>query len=297
MSMQIEVDRLTLRYGPTAAVDDLSFTFAGGKIHGLLGRNGSGKTTLLSVIAAYRKATTGEVRIDGRSVFENAEAVRRLCFIRGAGDTVEHCYPEDRLSDALALAAAFRPSWDPGYAAELVARFGLSTSTRLSALSRGQRSAVGIVLGLASRTELTIFDESHVGLDAPSRYAFYDALLAEHMAHGRTFVISTHLIEEVSSLFEDVVIIDHGRLVLHEHVDTLHSRGATVTGAAEAVDRFTTHRTVLAEKQLGPTKQSTIYGTLDECDRAAAREQGLELGPVGLQDLFVHLTGTREDER
>lgn len=294
MSMRIEVDRLTLRYGTTTAVDDLSFSLEGGKIYGLLGRNGSGKTTLLSVLAAYRKATSGEIRVDGRSVFENADAVRRICFIRGAGDTVEHCYPEDRVSDALEFAAAFRPGWDAGLAATLVERFELPTRRRLGALSRGQRSAVGIVLGLASRARLTIFDESHVGLDAPSRYAFYDALLAEHTEHARSFVISTHLIEEVSALLEEVVIIHGGRLVLHEEVETLRTRGAAVTGAAEAVDRFTAGRTVLAEKRLGPTKQTTIYGALDDRDRAAVREAGLEVGPVALQDLFVHLTEAGE---
>ena len=110
-------------------------------------------------------------------------------------------------------------------------------------------------------------------------------------------MISTHLIEEVGSLFEDVVMIHDGRLLLHEHADTLHSHGATVTGAAEVVDAFTKGRNVLAEKQLGPTKQTTIYGVLDERDRAAACEQSLELGAVGLQDLFVHLTGAQEDER
>lgn len=297
MSIRIEVDRLTLRYGSTVAVDDLSFTLGGGKIHGLLGRNGSGKTTLLSVLAAYRKATAGEIRIDGRPVFENAEAARRICFIRGAGDTVEHNFPQDRVSDALAFAGALRPSWDARYAAELVERFNLPPRARLESLSRGQRSAVGIVLGLASRAPLTIFDESHVGLDAPSRYAFYDALLAEHMAHARTFVISTHLIEEVGSLLEEVVIIDAGRLVLHEQADTLRQRGAAVTGAADAVDDFSAGRTVLAEKRLGPTKQAVVYGALDERDHASARAAGLELGPVALQDLFVHLTQLRENER
>jgi ABC-2 type transport system ATP-binding protein len=297
MSMRIEVDHLTLRYGRTTAVDDLSFTLGGGKICGLLGRNGSGKTTLLSVLAALRKATAGDVRIDGRSVFENAEAVRGICFIRGSGDTVEHCFPDDRVEDALAFAAAFRPRWDSAYAAELVHRFKLTTRARLGALSRGQRSAVGIVLGLASRAPLTIFDESHVGLDAPSRYVFYDALLAEHMDRARSFVISTHLIEEVASLFEEVVIIDNGRLVLHEQADALRAHGAAVTGSLTAVDRFTAGRTVLAEKQLGPTKQATIYGVLDERDRAAAHAAGLELGPVGLQELFVHLTAAPEDGR
>ena len=81
-------------------------------------------------------------------------------------------------------------------------------------MSQGQRSALGVILGLASRCPLTIFDESYLGMDAPSRYAFYDELLADYLAYPRTIVLSTHLIEEVSSLFEEVVIIDRGRLLI-----------------------------------------------------------------------------------
>lgn len=293
--MRIEIDHLTLRYGDVTAVDDLSLDLAGGKVYGLLGRNGSGKTSLLSVLAAYRKATAGEVRVDGRPVFENAAAVRQICFIRGAGDTVnEHFWPDDRVQHALRIGRLFRPHWDQAYADKLLERFGLSRRARTSQLSRGQRSALGIVLGLASRAPLTVFDESYLGLDAPSRYAFYEELLADYMAHPRTFVISTHLIEEVSPLLEEVVIIDKGRLLLHEDADTLRSQGAAVTGPAEAVDRFAAGRTVLGQKSLGPTKQATVYGSFDDRDYACAREAGLELGPVALQDLFVFLTGQKE---
>lgn len=293
MTMTIEVRDLVLRYGDLTALDRVSFRLDAGKIHGLLGRNGSGKTSLLSVIAAFRRATSGEVCINGEPVFENPDVVRDLCFIRGAGDTVEHDWPADRVKDALAFAATFRPAWDADYAAALVDRFQLSPKKRIGQLSRGQRSALGVTLGLASRAPLTVFDESYLGMDAPSRYAFYDELLADFMANPRTFIISTHLIEEVSSLFEEVVIIDKGRLVLHEPADELRARGASVTGPAEAVARFAEGLTILGDKQLGPTRSVMVYGELDNGQLAAARDAGLELGPVALQDLFVHLTEAR----
>jgi ABC-2 type transport system ATP-binding protein len=85
------------------------------------------------------------------------------------------------------------------------------------------------------------------------------------------------------------VIIDKGRLVLQEETEALRARGADVT-AAEAVDSFVAGRTVLRERQLGRTKSAMIYGGLDEHHRRQARNAGLDLGPVALQDLFVHLT-------
>jgi len=222
----IAVENLTLRYGAVTALDDLTFTLEDGRIYGLLGRNGSGKTSLLSVLAAFRKATAGRVRIGGHDVFENPVATRQICLVRETGITVEPDWTAERVSDALAFARALRSSWDADYAATLVDRFGLSPGARLQGLSRGQRSALAITIGLATRVPVTLFDEPHLAMDAPSRYAFYDELATDFAAHPRTVILSTHLIEEVSTLLEEVVIIDHGRLVLHDEAERLRSYGA-----------------------------------------------------------------------
>jgi ABC-2 type transport system ATP-binding protein len=110
------------------------------------------------------------------------------------------------------------------------------------------------------------------------------------MAHPRTIIVSTHLIEEQSPLFERVLIIDGGKLLLEEDLDDLRSRGTSVTGPADIVDDFVVGLTVLGEQRLGPTKSAMVYGHLDDAHLRAARVAGLELGPVGVQDLFVHLT-------
>jgi ABC-2 type transport system ATP-binding protein len=285
--MRIETKDLRLRYGSTTALDGLNITLEAGKIYGLLGRNGSGKTSLLSVLAAFRKQSSGTVLIDGEPVFENGRITRQVCLIRTNVDTLGQYA---RVEAALEFAGQLRPNWDADYATSLLERFNLPAGKAIGALSRGQRSALGTVLGLAARTPVTLFDESHLGMDAPTRHAFYDALLSDFIAHPRTFVISTHLIEEVGSLFEEVVIIDEGRLVLHDNVDTLRSRGVAITGPAAAVDRIVNGHTLLGERELGPTKSATIYGPIDDELRERARTAGLELGPVGLQDLFAHLT-------
>jgi ABC-2 type transport system ATP-binding protein len=287
MSASIEIDHLRLNYGNVTALDDLTLTLPGGRIYGLLGRTGSGKTSLLSVLAAFRKATSGTVRVQGQPVFENSRITSQICLIREAGDTVDK---SDPVEDALKLAEHMRPRWDTDYAASLVDLFQLPMRTHIGDLSRGQRSLLGIILGLASRAPLTMFDESHLGMDSPSRYAFYDALLADFMAHPRTIIISTHLIEEVASLLEQVAIIDKGRLVLFEETESLRARGVTVTGPADAVDDFVAGLTVLDEKSLGRTKLAMVYGILDDRLLTQAHNTGLDLGPIALQDLFIHLT-------
>jgi ABC-2 type transport system ATP-binding protein len=287
MTLHTEATGLQLRYGDVTALDDLSFSLPGGRIYGLLGRNGSGKTSLLSVLAGFRKASGGTVLIDGQPVFENSRITRQVCLIRETGDTGDR---DDRVHEALYTAARLRPGWDGDYADALVERFQIPRRKKLGELSLGQRSALGMIFGLAARAPVTLFDESHLGMDAPSRAAFSDELLADFMARPRTVVISTHLIDELSPLFEEVLIIDNGRLVLQDEAEALRARGAAVTGPAEAVDRFVAGRTVLRERQLGRTKSAMVYGGLDERMRRQARDAGLDLGPVALQDLFVHLT-------
>ncbi|MFV2083751.1 MULTISPECIES: ATP-binding cassette domain-containing protein [Micromonosporaceae] len=288
----IETRNLTVRYGDTVAVDSLDLTLVPGKIYGLLGRNGSGKTSLLAVLSAFRAATSGTARIGGADPFENAAIMSQITFVRDRVDAQD----TDRVSCILDLAATLRPNWDADYAARLVERFDLPMRKRLNGLSRGMKSALSVTLGLAARAPLTIFDEAYLGLDAPSRYAFYEEVLNDYLAHPRTIVLSTHLIEEVGSLFEEVVVLHRGRLVAHEETETLRARGTAVTGPAAAVDAFVTGRTVLGSQQLGGTRSTTVFGAVDDGDRAAARAAGLELGPIGLQDLFVHLTADTTDK-
>ena len=292
----VQAENLRLAYGRKAALDGVSFELAPERIYGLLGRNGSGKTSLLSVISAFRRQTAGTVRVFGEPVFENPVAAERVAFM-GAGPGI---IPEEyRVKAALHEARLLRATWDEAYARQLLELFDIPEGKPISALSRGKKSALGVVIGLASRAPLTIFDETHLGMDAPSRQLFYDSLLADFMAHPRTFLLSTHLIDEVRSILETVLIIQRGKLLLQDNVETLLSRGVALTGPAEAVDRFSASLetgpagplTIIGERQLGPTKSVMLYGVLPEDERAAARAAGLNLEPLQLQELFIHLTG------
>jgi ABC-2 type transport system ATP-binding protein len=294
-ALTLRTENLSVRFAGVPALDRLDLRLAPGKIHGLLGRNGSGKSTLAAVLAGFRRPDEGRVLIEGGDLgtaqepYENAVVTSRVCLIRESGDRPESV----SVKQAISLAAALRPYWDAELAGDLLDRFEVPLNKKIQKLSRGKKSALGVVLGLASRAPLTIFDESYLGMDVPSRNLFYDALLADYTEVPRTFVLSTHLVSEVSAMLEEVVILDNGRLVTQSPVDSLRGRGASIVGPAAAVDKFTVGFTVLAEERLGGTKSTTVLGDLDQALLADATAAGLEIGPVGLQDLFVHLTGAR----
>lgn len=291
--MRIDIRNVQQTFNETTALDNLTLELEGDKIIGLLGRNGSGKSTLLNIIAAFRKPTSGEVLIDGEPVFENEKAMQKIALIRESGDTVED---SEKVSEALRIAEYLRPNWNNDRALELLDKFEVSMKSKINALSRGRRSGLGITLGLAANADLTMLDETYLGLDAPSRYVFYDELLNEFMERPRMFIISSHLIEEVARVLEDIVIIDQGKLLLHDSHENLASRGAAITGHEDDVNAFIQGREVIGERQLGRTRSAMVYGDINEAFASEAKAANLDVEPLGIQDLFVYLTQSKGGE-
>jgi ABC-2 type transport system ATP-binding protein len=288
MTTIVDVRSVTKRFGPVTAVDDVSFRLEEGKIYGLLGRNGAGKTTLMSLLTGQEFASRGDIRVFGENPVENARVLERVCFIKESQK-----YPDDfKVKHVLRMAPRFFPHWDQAFADQLVADFRVPLDRRMKKLSRGQFSAVGVIVGLASRAPLTFFDEPYLGLDAVARQLFYDRLLADYAEHPRTVVLSTHLIDEVSDLLEHVLVIDEGRLLVNSPADELQGSATTVVGGRDAVASFVGTREVLHRDGIGGLVSLTVAGLSPE-ERTAAKAAGLELGPVSLQQLIVRLTTGR----
>ena len=284
--MNIKAENLHLSYGNHVALKNINFEINRNKIYGLLGRNGAGKTSLLSLIASFREPTSGRITINGEEPFENARIMEQVHFLYNKNYQEE----SDNVTEILEDVEMFRPNFDKEYAHYLVDRFKLDRQKPVKKFSKGMQSALNVIIGLSSRVPITIFDEVYLGMDAPSRDIFYKELLKEQENHPRIFILSTHLVSEMEYLFDEVLIIKNGMLLLHEEFDTLVARGATITGNAELVDEFVRSKKQLNVETLGRTKAVTILGELTELEKREARDAGLEVAPVSLHDLFIHLT-------
>jgi ABC-2 type transport system ATP-binding protein len=291
MTTVVEVNGLTKRFGKFTAVDDVNFSIEENTIYGLLGRNGAGKTTMMQLLTGQQFASEGSIRVFGQSPVENAAVLGNICFIKES-----QAYPDDfKPKHVFESAPWFFQNWDAEFAARLISEFRVPLNRRIKKLSRGQLSAVGVIVGLASRAPLTFFDEPYLGLDAVARQIFYDRLLEDFGEHPRTVILSTHLIDEVSALLEHVLVIDDGKLIIDENADTLRGSATTVSGTKSAVDAFVGDRTVLHREGIGGLSSVTVE-KLDASDRRAAASTGLELGPVSLQQLIVRKTSIPESE-
>jgi ABC-2 type transport system ATP-binding protein len=174
------------RYHSHVAVDRVSCDLDGPSITGLLGRNGAGKINLLRLLADQELPSAGQVRVLGGDPARDATVARQLVLVRE-----DQAFPDFKVHDALRAVSLFHPHWDRELADTLLGEFDLPPRRPIKHLSRGMRSALGIVLGLAARAPVTLFDEPYSGMDATARRLFYDRLLAQYTEHPRTFVLST----------------------------------------------------------------------------------------------------------
>jgi ABC-2 type transport system ATP-binding protein len=258
----------------------------------------------LQVLAGHLLPTSGGAEVFGRTPFEDATTMRRTCLVREG-----QRYPDGyRVHHVLRAAALCFPRWDAANAARLVAEFELPTGRSMTKLSRGMLSAVGVVVGLASRAPLTLFDEPYLGLDAVARQRFYDHLLADVAAEPRTVLLSTHLIDEIADLLEYVVVIDRGRVVVQGEADALRREAVVLTGPAPEVEAAvdaaiggrdsrsvvdgsvidrTVDAAVLARERLGGTTRAIVRLGAGPAPMPSAT---VRVEPLSLQRLVVHLT-------
>ena len=277
-------------YGKKQVLHDLDLTIEPGKIYGLIGRNGAGKTTLLGILTGQNTMNAGSVTYGGAPVWENQAALDDICFSRELSPTILFGQNNTKVKDYLRSAACFLPHWDKEYAERLVREFHLEGKKRICQLSKGQMSMVTIVLALASMAPLTILDEPAAGLDVVARERLYQLILEDYARTNRTFLISTHIIEEAAGVFERVIILDEGHILENCPTEDLVSQFAYVSGYQEAVDRACQGVTVLQSQHMGRHLTCAVRGDMDRLARQAESED-VDVAPMNLQKVFVALCG------
>ena len=281
---------LVKAYGHNEVLHNVNLEIEKGKIYGFIGRNGAGKTTLLSVASGQNPATSGEITVNGMPVWENQEARDIICFSRELNPMNGNGANTTKVKDYLKAAAIYMPKFDKAYADELVKAFGLDTKKRISKLSKGMMSMVTIIVALASKADYTFLDEPVAGLDIVAREKFYKILLDDFAATGRTFVISTHIIEEAADVFEEVIMIDQGNILLKKNTNDLIESVVHVSGKEEEIDSIIADRKVYNTEKIGRSKGATIALKDGEIE-LDTKGYDVSVQPMSLQQIFVAMCG------
>ncbi len=286
--MSIEIKNVVKKFGKNTAINGISLRIEEGKIYGLLGRNGAGKSTLLNIISNRIYMNDGEILIDGEQATENPKAQSKIYLM-----SERNMYPSSmEIGEMIKWTKRFYPDADTEKAKEISKRFNLDLKKTFGSLSTGYRSIAKFVMAISSNAKYTLLDEPVLGLDANHRDLLYKIILKEYSESQRTIVIATHLIEEITSLLEEVVIINNGKVVELDSVEHLLSRGYTATGRKERIDRFIQDKNCIGYDEFGAVKVAYILGI----EGIKEIPDDIEITGLNLQKLFVQLTGETEDK-
>ena len=281
-------------YGSKEVLKDLDLTVEPGHIYGLIGRNGAGKTTLLGILTGQNTMDRGSVTYGGEPVWENQKALDHICFSRELNSMSLFGQNNLKVKDYLRAASIYYPHWDQEYAKRLAGEFGVEAKKKICKLSKGQMSMVTIIIALASRAPLTILDEPVAGLDVVARERFYQLLLEDYAGTGRTFIVSTHIIEEAAGVFEKVIILDEGAILEDCPTEELVSQFHYISGREDQVDQASARLHVLESQTAGRHKVVTVR--CGDRDLAALEGLDVDVTPLNLQKVFVALCGHKEGD-
>jgi ABC-2 type transport system ATP-binding protein len=208
----IEAEGLTRYFGTRCVVDDVSFQLKQGTVTGLLGLNGAGKTTTLRMLMGFLEPTSGYSSIlgaDSRS-FTPADRARIGYSIEG-----HFFYRSQTVANLEQLQKETFPVWNARLFQDILERFKISPSRRASELSRGQRAGVSLALTLCSEPQVLLLDDPALGLDPVARRSLNETMLDYVQDGERTILLSSHLLDDIERIVDDVIIMLDSRIVAH----------------------------------------------------------------------------------
>jgi ABC-2 type transport system ATP-binding protein len=282
--MRLEFTNVSKHYGKTAAIDGFSISIAGAGIYCLLGRNGAGKTTFLKLLSGQIAATSGSVTVNSKAVAPLAMP-DEVYFVSSDAQQFNL-----RLQGLYQAAADINPEFDFAFATEMTRRFHLDERKRFKSLSFGMKAMVNTVIALSSGREVILLDEPVLGFDPIMRKTFYELLQESCAEKKRTVIVSTHIIDEIARVAEQLIIIEKGRPLIFCGIEEIDEKAYSVTGPADAVRAATQGLHIIAETKAGGFLSASVY------DRRIDESSNYSIAALGLQDFFVSLAGDSMEE-
>ncbi len=289
--MSLHCENIVKTYSGKEVLQNVTLDLQPGKIYGLIGRNGAGKTTLLSILSAQNPATKGMVTLDGEPVWENRKSLEKICFSRELNANAESGLAAMKAKEYLRIASTYYEGWDKALEERLVKLFDLNKKKKFGKMNKGLLSMITIIVALCSKAPYTFLDEPVAGLDVVAREQFYKLLLEEYSNSGRTFVVSTHIIEEAADVLEKVIILHEGKILLEADTQAFVDSAVHVSGKIEEVDAATVGLEVHHPETVGRSKGVTVFL---KPGQKVDESYDVSVQPVSLQRAFVALCGEEE---
>jgi len=274
----IKVSNLTKYYGKFKALDNVEIEIPAGRIIGLLGKNGAGKSTFMRCILGFLKHK-GEIEILGNQIRRHQESVHEnIAFIPDVNSL------DDRLTvkQTMDYVSAINSSWNNTKAMELLASSDLKPQQKVANLSKGMKTKLYLLITLSLDVTVLLLDEPTLGLDIVFRKEFFNTILGEFYDENKTIIISTHQVEEVEQILQDIIFIDEGKIILQEDIDELKKQYSIFTVPSDQREKLEQHNPKIISNTLG--KVSAVLDSKVEIAEA-------QVSRPTLSDLFLEMVG------
>lgn len=281
----IECHNVKKRYKRTNALENITFQLEEHKITGLIGRNGAGKTTLLNILAGFMKESAGEVKVFTNRPFNDICVSANTILV---DDRMS--FPDSlTLADILEAAPSFYKRWSTELATNLFHYFRLNPRQQHSKLSKGTKATFNMIFGLSARCELTMFDEPTNGMDEAVRKDFYRALLKEYIACPRSIMISSHHLNELEHLLEDILLLHKGEVVFHRSIEEVKEYAVALQGPTDLVEGLVNQKEIIYTK---PVDDQHVFTVIKK--EGLLEEAGVTIQPVSASDVCMYMTNDRK---
>ncbi len=283
----VELDNLTVRYGKSTAVNDVSLRVEQGSVYALLGRNGAGKSSIVRCLLGLQKPESGEARLFGESSWKKrATLMDRIGVVPEEPDAP----PEMKPREILAFCSRLYSQWNGAAALERLSRFAVPLDTPFGDLSKGQKHEVLLSAALASEPEILVLDDPTLGLDVVARKELFEELISELADRGTTVFITTHDLAGIEGIADRVGIMLEGRMIVDENLDDLKTRFRRLRLRTEDLATGPLH--AISRRQWGTAEEVVIdnYSVelIEELRSGSVRSE-IEVSPLPLEEIFIAL--------
>ena len=272
------------------SIQNFTFNFLDKKIYGIIGKSDSGKDTLLNLLTMKVHPTSGDIWIDGKNLKENKQLLDRVCYVDKKmlfSDTLS-------IKALCAKMASTYVKWDNYYAYTLCRHFNIKMNSLFCKLSKAKRHLFLGICGLASRANITIYNDIVSDVDLKDRHDFYTFMYEHYLRYPRTIIIATEYIDEIDYMFDKVLFLDKGKLIDYFTTKEIKNNFRYLTGKTEVLKSLISGIKIIGAEERGGILTVCIRKRLSKDDIRKFQKYLIEISDVPIQKVFIYLITLRE---
>lgn len=263
-----------------------------GKIYGILGKNFSGKTTLLKIISGQLKSDSGDLLFNEEKIYEKPKILENISLVREEGIGIDDL----KVKKMMELAKIAYKNWDDNFKELLIKEFNIDIEQRYYKLTREKQTLVSMIIGIASRADWTLFDEPTLGISKTNLAKFCEIIRRDLIEYPRTIIISNNCVDCTSNLFDEVIIMKNGKIILNEDMNALKDKLYYASGRKSIID-VQMEKNIIFKEEFGETTVLGIYDEISTMEKYSYEEKYIDISKMPFNRAYNYFTeGYSESE-